>query len=84
MATKYEPLRRWLELQSTNRLRVTFGELEQVLGFKLPRSARELAQWWANVRGSHVQASAWMDAGWRTCFNERYSSNALCVVAYFA
>ena len=67
MATKYEPLRLWLRQVSGDRVRVSFGEIESVLGFKLPDSARALAQWWVNTRGSHVQAAAWMDAGWRTC-----------------
>lgn len=67
MASKYEPLRLWLERQTQDRVRLSFQEVEAVLGFSLPGSARALAQWWANVAGSHVQASAWMGAGWRAC-----------------
>jgi hypothetical protein len=67
MATKYEPLRHWLRQVGADRVRVSFVEIESVLGFRLPDSARSLAQWWVNTRGSHVQAAAWMDAGWRTC-----------------
>jgi hypothetical protein len=45
---------------------VTFAELEQVLGFQLPPSARKYRPWWANQSdGAHVQAQAWMGAGWR-------------------
>jgi hypothetical protein len=67
MATKYEPLRLWLTQVAGDRVRVSFGEIESILGFRLPDSARALSQWWVNTRGSHVQAAAWMDAGWRTC-----------------
>jgi hypothetical protein len=65
MTTKYEPLRKWLTRASGDRVRLSFREIESILGFRLPDSARALAQWWANTRGSHVQAGAWMEAGWR-------------------
>jgi hypothetical protein len=67
MASKYAPLQRQLERTPGQRLRLTFAEIEATLGFKLPRSAQVYPQWWANVGGSHVQAGAWMGAGWRTC-----------------
>jgi hypothetical protein len=67
MASKYEPLRLWLGRQTQDRVRLSFQDIEAILGFSLPGSARSLAQWWANVAGSHVQASAWVSAGWRAC-----------------
>src|SRR5690242_9781349 len=66
MATKYDPLRRWLSEADGDRVRLSFREIESILGFRLPDSARALPQWWANTGGSHVQAGAWMEAGWRT------------------
>ena len=66
MATKYDPLRKWLSQADGQRIRLSFREVEAILGFRLPHSARSLAQWWANTHGSHVQAAAWMEAGWRT------------------
>lgn len=66
MTTKYDPLRKWLNQADGQRVRLSFREIESILGFRLPGSARTLAPWWANTRGSHVQAAAWMDAGWRT------------------
>ena len=65
MASKYEPLRIWLASQTNDSVRLSFRQIETILGFPLPASARSLAQWWANVAGSHVQAAAWMEAGWR-------------------
>jgi hypothetical protein len=67
MATKYEPLQVRLRQTPGSRIRFSFREIEAILGFALPRSARTHAPWWANVGGSHVQAEAWMGAGWRTC-----------------
>src|SRR5579863_6570470 len=67
MASKYAPLQRYLEQAAGSRLRLSFRDVEAILQFALPKSARTYAPWWANVGGSHVQAEAWMDAGWRTC-----------------
>ena len=67
MASKYEPLRQRLTEIEASRIRLSFNEIEAILGFRLPDSARLLPQWWANAGGSHVQAHAWMNAGWRTC-----------------
>ncbi len=54
-------------------LRVTewstsFGEIESILGFALPPSARRHRPWWANQRSGngHSQATAWGAAGWET------------------
>jgi hypothetical protein len=49
-----------------DRTRLSFAEIERVLRFSLPNSARRYAPWWANTGGSHIQADAWISAGWRT------------------
>jgi hypothetical protein len=49
-----------------DRTRLSFGEIERILRFDLPNSARQYAPWWANSGGSHIQADAWMSSGWRT------------------
>jgi hypothetical protein len=45
---------------------MTFHEVEGVLGFTLPDSARKFPAWWSNNTGTHVGVSAWRDAGFRT------------------
>ena len=65
--SKYDPLNRYLLGLDRNEWRATFADIERVLGFKLPRSARDYPAWWANeAEGSHVHAKAWMAAGWET------------------
>ncbi len=65
MAGKYAPLARHLRRQSAA-VSMSFAELEDLLGDSLPPSARRHQAWWSNdPAGSHVQAHAWMDAGWR-------------------
>jgi hypothetical protein len=64
--SKYAPLKQWL-LGLENAVvskPVTFEEVCHIVR-SLPESAYALPQWWENNRG-HVQARAWMDAGWRT------------------
>ena len=65
---KYAPLYRHLRVRFGREWRATFGEVEQILGFRLPDSARIHRPWWSNQgqRGGHSHALAWEMAGWRT------------------
>ena len=46
--------------------KVSFADIEAVLGFELPESARFHRPWWSNQIDGHSQAIAWMAAGWET------------------
>jgi hypothetical protein len=65
---KYAPLHHHLVELPGKEWRATFGEIEKVLGFNLPDSARIHRPWWANQGegGGHSHALAWEMAGWRT------------------
>jgi hypothetical protein len=63
---KYTPLTDHLKGVDLDRVQMTFKEVEEVLGFSLPKSARTHRPWWANTAGSHVQSAAWIDAGYET------------------
>jgi hypothetical protein len=63
--TKYQPLADFLRGVAEESSGRTFSEIEETLGFPLPRSARRHAAWWSNHAGGHVQAKAWLDAGWQ-------------------
>jgi hypothetical protein len=65
-ASKYFPLQQYLGQQRASELPLTFKEVEHVLGFELPPSARTHPAWWSNNRGTNVAVKAWRDAGWRT------------------
>lgn len=63
--TKYDPLKEFLSKGSEQTMALSFEQIEQVIGEPLPASAGDHRAWWANeVDGLHVQARAWMDAGW--------------------
>ena len=59
---KYRDLYDFLKLQDSEKIEMTFSEVEELIYNKLPKSAFKHRQWWAN--GGHVQAYAWMDAGY--------------------
>ena len=62
--SKYNPLREYLKNEDSVAVRMTFGQIEDVLGCALPLSARQYAHWWANdTTGNHSQAQAWLAAG---------------------
>ena len=65
---KYAPIFFHLENLSKNEFPTTFEELETILGFDLPDSARIHRPWWANqgMRGGHSHALTWEMAGWKT------------------
>jgi hypothetical protein len=60
---KYAPLRDHLAGCTGTRVRMTFAEVEELVG-RLPDSAHRHRAWWGN-NGSNVEAQAWLDAGWR-------------------
>ncbi len=65
---KYAPLYRHLAAMSATEWRVAFAELEAILGFELPVSARLYRPWWSNQKrgAGHSHALAWYAAGWKT------------------
>ena len=65
---KYAPLYRRLCARAGREWRVSFADLEALLGFTLPESARLHRPWWSNQRngGGHGHALAWQAAGWKT------------------
>jgi hypothetical protein len=63
--SRYAPLARWLQSQREDKARMTFEQIEQIIGDKLPESARQHRSWWANDAEAHVQSQQWLEAGWR-------------------
>lgn len=64
MAGKYEGLTARLVAESADKITLTFDEIENVLGFSLPASARTHQAWWANQ--SRAQSWAWEGALYKT------------------
>ena len=67
--TKYEPLQDYLQNLPSNKtsIRMSFADIEDIIGASLPRSAHLHRPWWANQRDSkgRPQAHAWLSAGFK-------------------
>lgn len=62
--SKYRKLTFFLAGLEASEWNPTFREVEEVLGFPLPPSAREHQAWWSNQMRS--QSLGWQSAGWKT------------------
>ena len=65
---KYQRLYTYLRSLQVQDWRTSFHEVEAVIGFELPASARVHRPWWGNQRrgNGHSHALAWSVAGWET------------------
>jgi hypothetical protein len=63
---KYEPLGQFLREQGTQEVRLTFGDIERIVGAKLPPSARKQRAWWSNNPQNSVMTRVWLAAGFRS------------------
>jgi hypothetical protein len=64
---KYSPLREYLLASESPRVRMTFAEVEALIGEVLPASACRHPGRWANEDiATHSPARAWLNAGYET------------------
>ena len=65
VAAEYQPLHKYLDDRFANTVVLTFAEIEDLLGNKLPGLARLQPGWWANTGADSqpsVQARSWTEA----------------------
>jgi hypothetical protein len=60
--SKYAPLENHLSGLEENSLTLSYEQLEQMLGFKLPNSAYKHRAWWSN--GKKGGSKFWLRVGW--------------------
>lgn len=66
MLTKYGPLFQYLNNLAKDYWEASFADIERILAFPLPKSARDHQAWWSGKKaGTHIQKKAWLDAGWK-------------------
>ena len=63
---KYTPFGEFLRKQKARDVRLTFDEIEKIIGAKLPRSSRQYRAWWSNNPHNSVLTQVWLDAGFQT------------------
>jgi hypothetical protein len=61
--SKYDPLSARLTGDDGREWSVTFADLEKLLGFSLPKTARSGKTWWRNT-GAQPHQQAWVSSGW--------------------
>jgi len=64
--TKYAPLHDFLKNQNRALVRLTFSDIEKLIGTTLPPSARKHRPWWSNNPSNSVITDAWLEAGYRS------------------
>ena len=65
--SRYSPLADWLNSQpgGTDTVKLTFEQIEKLIGGLLPTSAYEHRSWWANDSQGHSHSQLWLEVGWR-------------------
>ena len=61
---EYRRLAEKFESADGNPIRLSFAEIEDIIGFALPESARQHRAYWANTT-THSISSCWMSAGYK-------------------
>jgi hypothetical protein len=66
VSAKYRGLTEYLLSSNQTKVTLTYPQIEQILGFTLPDTARNYKQaYWANTE-THSYASSWMAIGYKT------------------
>lgn len=64
--SKYETLTAYLSKVEQKSIRMTFEEIERILGTELPPSAFKHPTWWSNNPTNNPRTYAWLNAGYKT------------------
>lgn len=64
--SKYGALGEFLRNQRSERVPISFAEIERITGAKLPPSARKHRPWWSNNPTNSVMTKVWLDAGFES------------------
>ena len=66
VSAKYRGLAEYLLSKNETRVTLSYSQIEEILGFPLPDTARKFKQsYWANTE-THSYASSWMAVGYKT------------------
>jgi hypothetical protein len=65
MTGKYDALGAHLARQKEATIRLTFVDVERIIGSSLPGSAKKYREWWSNDR-RRMPGPSWLRVGWRT------------------
>lgn len=66
-SSRYDRLAHWLRSQNRTirQIQLSFAQIEDILAFPLPPSARTHRAWWANDTNGHAHSKSWLAADWK-------------------
>lgn len=64
--SKYEALTEFLRARQGREVRVSFSEIEGLIGQKLPTKSKAHRAWWSNNPSNSVMTKAWLAAGYKS------------------
>ena len=64
--SKYEPLKAFLSNSRRADIPMTFDEIEEIIGCKLPLKSSRHPAWWSNNPSNNPMTRAWLEAGYKS------------------
>ena len=64
--SKYDRLGEFLKTQTTDRVPMSFADIERITQTKLPASAHRHRPWWSNSAANSVITKVWLEAGFES------------------
>ncbi len=66
MPSKYDPLGDYLKSRASSEIVMSFSDIENVIGSRLPPKAVNHPAWWSNNTSNNTMTKVWLDAGYKT------------------
>lgn len=77
---KYIELKDFLVNSHQSIIKLSFEDIENIIGNNLPASAHKHSAWWFNSY-SHSHANSWLDAGYETdCVSDTYQDKYIVFI----
>lgn len=61
---KYELLMKYFKKLDSNKVLLTYDDIEKIIGFKLPKSAYQYNAYWGASK-THTITRSWIENGWK-------------------
>lgn len=61
---KYELLMKYFENLKCDKVILTYDDIENIIGFKLPKSAYQYSAYWGASK-THTITRSWIETGWK-------------------
>lgn len=66
MSSKYDALGDYLASRPTTEVLLSFSDIENIIGTRLPEKAVNYPAWWSNNPSNNTMTKVWLEAGFRT------------------